>query len=278
MSGVNCRVGAAGTAQRAIPTTVNFGKCRRPAAGGFTRLDLLVLIGLAVLGAAWLGLGRIGERGRRAGCAANLEVLGQAMQGFGNDHGDALPPASVEPQRLAWDAQIAPYLPRNLVQNGIDPLFRCPSDRLAHARARSYTMSAHDMQPGNWPPGPDNTTGVGLVWTRDNLGRLLGEPAAGLAATNADFLAMVKRSFIRSPADTLVLTELINADNNLKDTRLAAISGSGPQLELLLQHHPRIHGGFFNYLMLDGHVERVSPLQAGTTAGGRNIWNINPAN
>ncbi len=244
---------------------------------GFTQLDLMVLIGLVVLLSAWVGLGRIGERGRIAKCAANLEVLGQAMQSFGNDHNEALPPAAIESRRIAWDMPIAPYLPRSLVKNGVDPLFRCPSDRLNHSRARSYTMSAHDMQSDNWPPGSNNATGVGLVWNQENLPRLLGESAVTMAATNADFLAMVKRSLIPSPAGTLVLTELINADNNLKDTRWAAISSSGQQLEQLLHDGVRIHDGRYNYLMLDGHVELASPLQAGVSQGPLNIWTIRKA-
>jgi len=240
----------------------------------FTRLDMMVLLGLVVLLAAWFGVGRIGERGRIAKCSTNLAFLGQAMESFANDHGDALPPASIDPQRIAWDMQIAPYLPRNLVANGIEPAFQCPSDQLAHARARSYAMSAHDMQSENWPPGPANATGVGLVWNKENIQRLLGEPAVKTAATNVDFLAMVKRSSIQSPADTLVLTERISSGNNLKDTGMAAISSPGQQFEQLINDKTRIHGGRCNYLMLDGHIELLSPLQAGTLFGSRKIWNI----
>ena len=36
-------------------------------------------------------------------------------------------------------------------------------------------MSAHNMSLENWPPGPDNETGVGLVWDRNSMSRLLGE-------------------------------------------------------------------------------------------------------
>jgi prepilin-type processing-associated H-X9-DG protein len=245
----------------------------------FTRLDLMVLIGLVVLLASWFGAGRIGERGRIAKCAANLTVLGQSMQGFGNDHGDALPPAIVEMQQVTWDAQLAPYLPANLTQHGIDPLFKCPSDQLPHARTRSYTMSAHDMQNENWPIGPENATGVGLVWNQESISRLLGEQALRAAATNIDCLAMVKRTFIPSPANTVVLTELINSDNNLKGIRWSVIGGAnftgpGQQLEQLLHNQTCIHDGRYNYLMLDGHVELLSPLQAGALK----IWNISKAN
>jgi prepilin-type processing-associated H-X9-DG protein len=243
----------------------------------FTRLDLMVLIGVATFLLAWFGLSRFGERGRTAKCAATLGVLGQAMQDFSNEHGDALPPAIIDPQGITWDAQIAPYLPRNLVENGMDPLFRCPADRLPHARARSYTMSAHNMRNENWPLGPENATGVGLIWNKESISRLLGELAIRTAATNTDCLAMLKRSAIPDPANTVVLTELISADNNLKGLRWSVIgdaadtSAAGQQLEQIMHtNQARIHDGRYNYLMLDGHIELLSPLQA----GGLKISNI----
>ena len=79
----------------------------------------------------------------------------------------------------------------------------------------------------NWPPGPDNETGVGLVWDGNSLNRLLGEQDAASAETNKDSLAMVKLSEIPSPADTVYLTEAINPNNNIKDTQSAAVSGPG---------------------------------------------------
>ena len=240
----------------------------------------MVLIGLVVFLGYWFGLSRFGERGRVAKCAANLAVLGRAMQEFSNDHGDALPPAIIDMQQVTWDARIATYLPANQARHGIDPLFKCPSDQLPHARTRSYTMSAHNMRNENWPIGPENATGVGLIWNQESISRLLGEPAIRTAATNMDCLAMLKRSTIPAPASTVVLTELINSDNNLKGTRWAVIgdaadtSAAGQQLEQLLHSQIRIHEGRYNYLMLDGHVERLSPLQAGALK----IWNIRKAN
>lgn len=243
----------------------------------FTRLDMMVVIGVVVVLSSWsvFILGRFGERGRIAQCAANLAVLGQAMQSFANEHEDALPPASIDQLGISWDAQIAPYLPESRLKNGIDPLFRCPSDRLTHSRsARSYAMSAHDMQPGNWPPGPDNATGVGLVWNKENTRRLLGDQAAAISATNTDIFDMVKRSLIPSPAETMVLTERINSDNNLKSTKMAAVSNPVQQFQQLINGKTRIHYGRFNYLMLDGHVELLSPLKTGASEGAYDIWNI----
>ena len=234
----------------------------------------MVVIGLSVLLLLLFGLGRIGERGRVIKCQANLMALGNAVQSFALEHSDALPPAVIETKQMVWDSQIVPYLPFNLVKKGIDPVFKCPSDTLPHARARSYTMSGSNMRSENWPPGPDNATGVGLLWNQETISRLLGEGAVEAAGTNVDTLALVKRSCIPVPSATLVLTELINSENNLKGSRWASIESPGAQLEQLLHDNGRVHHGRYNYLMLDGHVEFMSPLQAGDSYGNMNMWSI----
>jgi prepilin-type processing-associated H-X9-DG protein len=249
-----------------------------PLGSAFSRPDLLAGIGAVVLLAALFAFNLTGERGRIARCKHKLRTLGDAMQEYASSHAGALPPASIAPPGLTWDSQIMPYLPPKVVGKGVDHAFQCPSDNVVRSRPRSYAMSAHDMQPENWPPGPDNVTGVGLVWNQGSMDRLLDEGHRKMAATNLDSLAMMKRAFIPVPSSTLVLTESINSENNLKGTEGAAIGGPGPQLEVLLQNKTRIHGGSFNYLMLDGHVELQLPLQAGMTSGGMNIWNINKAN
>ena len=42
-------------------------------------------------------------------------------------------------------------------------LLRCPAD--VGDRSRTYAMPQHDMSSANWPPGPENRTGVGLWWS-----------------------------------------------------------------------------------------------------------------
>ncbi len=244
----------------------------------FTRLDLVATMAVLLLLLAIFGMTFFGERGRTLKCQSNLKALGHAMQDFASEHSDALPPAIIDTKRIIWDSQIAPYLPFKLVKGGIDPVFKCPSDALPHARTRSYAMSGHNMLNENWPPGADNATGVGLVWNQENISRLLGEATAKAAMTNTDMLAMMKRSFIHSPSDTMVLSELINSGNNLKEGRWAVIESPGQQLEQLLQNGTRVHRGRCNYLMLDGHVELLSPLQAGDTYGNMKIWRINKSN
>lgn len=245
----------------------------------FTRLDLMVCVFAAFMLAGWFGSGHLGERGRIARCANNLAFLGQLTQEYANDHVGSLPPASIESKQLAWDMQIAPYLAPGQVKNGIDPFFLCPSDHLSRPRPRSYAMSAHDMARENWPPGSDNDTGVGLVWNNDGIKRLLGEGAVTNATANIDSLAMVKLSSIPAPADALLYTDFIHRDNNLKGVKRAVVPSPGEQLESFKGDGTQFHRGRFNYLMVDGHVELLSPLQTGSSGGydageHHGIWTI----
>jgi hypothetical protein len=242
------------------------------AESAFTRPDLLAVISLLVLLFGWLALSLTGERGREVRCAANLAVLGQATQDFAADHRDALPFAMAEPRQMTWDGLIAPYLPkRRVIARGLDAFFRCPSDTLPHARTRSYAMSAHDMHPENWPPGPANATGLGLMWGNESLNRLLTD-AQRQAAANPDTLNWMKRSFVPQPARTVLLTELINPDNNLKGVNWAGVAGPAAQIEQLV-HGRRSHGACCQYLMLDGRTEMLSPLATASGSEG-GIWNI----
>ena len=251
------------------------GRGRRAGRHAFTRLDLVVLTAASLLLVTIFGGLFLGGHGKALRCQANLKALGNAMQDFAAEHADALPPANIETSRVVWDSQIVAYLPYKLVKGGIDPVFQCPSDRLPHARTRSYAMSGHNMRNENWPPGPDNATGVGLVWNQETITRLLGAPALKMAATNHDQLALFKRSQIPAPSQTLILTEMINSGNNLKEGRWAAIESPGQQMEQLWQSNSRPHRGYCNYLMVDGHLEMLSPLQAGDTYGNRKLWRVN---
>lgn len=245
----------------------------------FSRLDLITVIGVVGLLFLWFGMWQFGEHGRITRCAANLRALGQATQSFATDQQNALPPAVIDAghQQITWDARITPSLPQNLLKHGSEPLFRCPSDRLVHFNGRSYTMSAHDMQLENWPPGPENDTGVGLVWNQETIRKLLDQQQSNIVATNVDFGAMMKRSLIPSPSKTLLLTELISYENNLKGITWAAISGPGEQVQQFVNKKAYVHNGRFNYLMLDGHVELLSPLQT-TAPNGGGIWSIRKSN
>jgi prepilin-type processing-associated H-X9-DG protein len=250
-------------------------------AGAFSRIDLLAVLLVVLLLGGWLGLTHLGERGRIARCARNLEILGEVMQGFATDHGGALPPAGVEALPTTWDVQLSPYLkpgpaksaglsdPRRLLE-AVAPNFVCPSDSFQRGvPPRSYAMSGHDMKPDNWPPGPDNSTGVGLWWGPGEAHRLLG-----YETDNLNDLALVKLTWLPDPASTLVLTECPGMGNRLAQAEDLRVESVAQQAKAFNSRRPPYHDGRFNYLMADGHVELLTPLQTGGMDGHAGIWTI----
>lgn len=245
------------------------------AVSGFTRIDLICCIILTCLLFVFFGVRHTGERARITTCKQNLHLLGKLMQSYANEHNQCLPPASVDDPQIAWDMQIAPYLSPSQTKNGFDLIFCCPSDTLSRRRPRSYAMIEHNMKPENWPPGPNNHTGVGLRWNKDNIRQLAGEKALGaLRKKNFDMLLLVKVSGIPVPSDTAILTELADRDNNLKSNLRATVASPGEQRIPFNGDALKFHNGNYNYLMGDGHVELLSPLETGSLDGSEGIWTI----
>lgn len=236
----------------------------------FTRLDLCfavvsvtVLLGLAVLNLT-------GERGRTLRCAHNLKKLGQAMEEYAGDHGGGLPPANIQQSQATWDLLIAPYLrpdlgishlayARRVLERGDIPDLHCPSDTLVRKAPRTYIMSGHNMWKENFPPGPDNATGVGLEWNEWRVKTMLGERALEQSKTNGDTLDLVKLSWLPDPANTLLLTEVVHPNNAAGRPWMTTVFSARQQVELFKGDRALFHGGRFNYLMADGHVELLSP-------------------
>ena len=154
---------------------------------------------------------------------------------------------------------------------GADSVFYCPSDHFARARPRSYAMPAHKMNWENWPPGPNDPYGVGLAWDANAIKRLLNlNPAE---PPDLEALAAVKLDFIPDPANTLLLTEVIQA-NTLKSTSRCTLAGPEEQVEGTADQGGSLHTGRFNYLMVDGHVECLRPYQLETFCPSAGIWSI----
>jgi prepilin-type processing-associated H-X9-DG protein len=244
----------------------------------FSRIDLIaVIVVLMVLG-GWLALAYTGENGRIAHCARNLSTLGRAMQTYADHNQGALPPAGIDwgKNQISWDMKLQPYLqtgkPGTEQSFATMPrFFFCPSDNAQHTGTpRSYAMGANDMSPDHWPPGPDSATGVGLWWDAHTMPPLLGD----MTTQKAEQLPVVKLSDISHPANTVLLTEFIDPNNNLGSTRQTSVSGPFQQRQFFTDGGASFHHGRFNYLMVDGHVELLSPLQAITPGARGNIWNI----
>ena len=246
----------------------------------FTRLDMLVLVVLITVLLAFIGLGRTGERGRVAGCAGNLAALGKAMQSYVHEHNGALPAAEINLGKFqsSWDMEIFPFLGSGLDQASNQKLaetvprfFACPSDKAGHrGKTRSYAMGGNDMAPGNWPPGQESATGVGLWWDRQSVTTLADEDSL----KKPEILPALALSTIPVPADTVLLTELIDLNNSMAGTGQTRVMGAGQQRQVFKDGGAKFHYGKFNYLMADGHVEKLSPLQTGSFDGTAGIWSM----
>ena len=258
---------------------LNEGAWKRRA-GGFTRLDLATVVGLALLLGSWIGYSYLGERGRVARCTGNLNALGKAMHNYAGEHDEMLPPAAVnvEKYQTTWDLEVFTYLKPGLatesntkLAQAVPHYFACPSDRLPHSGTmRSYAMSSNDMTIQNWPPGADSATGVGLNWDKQTVSRLLNEDALKVPK----LLPGIKLADILAPAETVLLAEMIAPDNVLGKVQLASVSGTFQQRQSLPDGGAKFHYGRLNYLMVDGHVEWLSALQTGALDGKAGIWTL----
>ncbi len=263
-------------------------RVRTPKSAAFSRADLAVAMVVTALLAVWFSFNHLGERGRIAGCARNLGVLGQAIHSYANDHQDGIPAAAInlESVKTSWDAELFPYLKPRLAGSGgeyqkrqillaAQPFFLCPSDPvLRGGHPRSYAMAARDMRCG-WPPSADDKTGVGLFWAKSSI-PLLGKEAVESSLKDAESLPKLKRSVLPAPASTLLLTELMGRKNTMASTLSVLLWGVNEQ-EAVFKQAPRLHSGRFNYLMADGHVEWLTKLQTGGGGGidsPSGIWTI----
>ena len=256
----------------------------------FTRLDLICVLVVSTVLLGLAGLNLTGERGRIMQCTHNLKKLGQAMQDYASEHDGELPPANSRLSSVTWDLLLNPYLRPDLVvsnsayakrqlKTAVAPRFLCPSDTLVRPHPRTYAMSGHDMQPENWPPNSDNATGVGLAWDKPRAEKLLGNGAWEQAKTNHNLLTPVKLSWLPDPANTLLLTESVRPDNQLGSQWAATVTSARQQAELFKGDQSRFHHGCFNYLMVDGHVELMSPFRTGNAGAydadrSADIWTI----
>lgn len=259
-------------------------KLKLPAATGgeraFSRVDLIAVVGLVLFLGGWFITLHRGERGRTARCAGNLHDLGKALREYAQDHNDALPAAliTIGKVQTAWDRKLFPYLKPGLAKANSDQLFAaapqfflCPSDTAPHSgKPRSYAMAGNNMRPQNWPPGPHSATGVGLVWYPDSVVQLLGAEALH----RPEALPVVKFSDVPVPTDTLLLTELIDPGNVMGGLNETAAFGTVQQRQSFADNGAQFHRGRFNYLMVDGHVEALSPLQTGAMDETTGIWSL----
>ena len=248
----------------------------------FTRIDLMAVIVVLLFVGGWLALAYTGENGRIAQCTRNLSTLGRAMQTYADQNQGALPAAGIDwgKNQISWDMKLRPYLSAGKANSEqvfatLPRFFFCPSDPANHyATPRSYAMGGNDMSLDHWPPGSDSATGVGLWWDARTISPLLKD----LTGQKVEQLPVVKLSDIPRPADTVLLTEFIDPNNNLGSLRQTTVIGPSQQRQFFKDGGVNFHHGKFNYLMVDGHVELLSRLQTGSWDGTGGIWIMKKGN
>jgi len=261
---------------------------------------VFVVAVIAVLG--FVGLKKGKQHSRDSACMTNLKQIGTASGMYNMNSSGRLPYAYVRynnQDNRSWDAFLGGNL-RSLwlAEKGgeaastnrlYEPLLLCPQDTVAPAewaqkfrgQRRSYAMPRHDMRAENWPPSAGNNTGVGLWLDFGGKGEKKQDPKIyNYEKTNQQ--AAVTMSMIQNPSATLFATEQLSPNNILGISSGAFITKTADHLGTNSIPAAQHHQGQFNYLMVDGHVELLTPEQtvgpkgkAGTLIGGhRGIWTI----
>jgi prepilin-type processing-associated H-X9-DG protein len=262
--------------------------------GAFGRIDLTILIAL-VLVLAMLAFIYIKDHhvSTAMQCAANLRELGLAASLYEKDNQELLPYAFIVydgSHIKTWDELILPFAFSGADRRNAAYLLRCPADNISvniqsGVRRRTYAMPTHSMGGDSsvWPPGPNNNTGIGLWWQKDGWG--MSDLTNMLIPCGTNFVkAAYHLSMIHATDTTLFLTENAQSNN-------IAFSYMGATIDGPSEHNwggeikpERYHGGRYNYLMIDGHVDLLSPLQSegrsdlvqtGTDRKYPDIWVVN---
>jgi|GEM_PF-862038 len=259
--------------------------CGKAGMTGLTRRDVLALLlcifVLGVIGLKFLGGG---ETRRIWVCKHRLGNLGAAFAKYAKDSGNSLPPAVVDVGRVTttWDMAVAPYLSgsrsatdpahQEELKQKLWPMFHCPSDTEPRGGEvpRSYSMPMYDVKKVGWPPTEDSQGGLGLYLDADRW-KLIREAEPTLPAGSTP---AIRLSIVPNPGWTALLVEQITIRNTMFSTNFAATPGPRDQWNAKTISLENFHRGKLNYLMLDGHVERLTIRESGGHAGNGGVWTI----
>jgi prepilin-type processing-associated H-X9-DG protein len=251
-------------------------------------MGILFLLGVLV----WVGMSISGEKRRTWLCAHHMKVLGRAFAEYTEAHSQKLPVGVYDDgsgNSTSWDKEIAVYLEPELVEKNtserqkaleakVAPFFKCPSDSEPRggAASRSYAMPLYDLNKIGWPPDKNVSGGLGLYLDAKAIARARAEAPV----SPANDVPAITLSMVSAPADTALLVERISILNALWQAKYACIATPGEQFDAKTIDAKNFHGGNMNYLMLDGHVELLSPEMISSVPPsiwkGGGIWTIRP--
>lgn len=209
---------------------------RRPA--GFTLLELLCAIAvLLVLAALFFPLlAHFRKVAQNVRCAGHLRGIGTGLIAYASDHGGGLIPAAVIRTNLFWFDELNPYL--GYPQYGPQSVF--PEATATHT---AFPLP-WQLCPAQKLEAPERQE-VGYGWNYMEFGYTPSK-----TSTHPD--SNLRQ--VTEPARTIIIGD--SKDND-------AQPGNTFQSRYLYSDTPsllaRRHGGKGYYLMLDGHVEALSP-------------------
>lgn len=247
---------------------------------GFSRFDLLVTVTIlgVIGGILYAFVFNTNTKRNLEVCREHQLTIGVGFADFIADNDNRLPYAHISTNaiRATWDFALRHYLSGGVLTTNtlfsiearsrgqeLAKVFRCPSDTIRRnqsTRARSYAMPRHQPSRKYWPPNKDCETGVGLyLMARFDEDNRLKLPPWRLE-TETNRLTFISTSMITDPGDTLMVAEKADAKNLLYGGG-AFIKTTAEHLDTNLLSLASYHSGKLNYLMVDGHVEALSPEQ-----------------
>ncbi len=243
--------------------------------GAFTLVELLVVIGIiaVLVGILMPALAAARRSARTTACASNLRQVGVAFHAYAVDNRDWLPWAVLNYTRrsdggqsiITWDDLLNPHLGGTFTDSEASAFYaprpvtvlECPEDdavREPHTFGPAVAPAIHRRSYAMVRAfGRDADRNVSFLGVGGQMA--CGEPVPWSRIRSS---LCIKKSWIRTPAEQLMLVEAPSRTNNLGsfhgyvDNGYAQVAGWATPADRARGRSA--HGSRWNYLFADGHV------------------------